>query len=135
MDAKDASNGRANGESAASNNNKAATKAIRSLLSIPHNRTCADCKSALVDLSQIHASFCPKGRQILDHSKSSRVACFSDFGLTHQSFAPPNLQKENVIKYGTSGGAAAGGALCRTATGWRCAAPTGLETGDRRPSA
>ena len=102
MDAKDASNGRANGESATSNNNnKVATKAIRSLLSIPHNRTCADCKSALVDLSQIHASFCPKGRQILDHSKSSRVVCFSDFGLTHQSFAPPNLQKENVIKYGT----------------------------------
>ena len=87
---KDASNSRS----------KAASKALTSLLSEPSNRICADCKSALVDISQVHASFCPQGRQLLDLSASSKV-CLSDFALTHQSFAPPHLQKQNTLKYGT----------------------------------
>jgi DENN (AEX-3) domain/uDENN domain len=74
------------------------TKTLSTLLKIPSNRSCADCRSALVDPSQIHASVCPSRPHPQDLTSFRQPAAatisLTDFSLTHQAFAPPQLQHE-----------------------------------------
>jgi len=100
-----------------SNNNTAnvpvisIAKTINQLLINPSNRCCADCRSSLVDSSQIHASFRPKlvsnnnnnNNHHANNDKTSlaattgttqsasrsRLLLRSDFGVHHRQFAPP----------------------------------------------
>jgi hypothetical protein len=68
----------------------------------PSNRSCADCRSALVDPSHVYASFCPSSSQNTNdasHNPEVSVA-FHDFQLTHRAFAPPDIQ-QNPSKFGT----------------------------------
>jgi hypothetical protein len=58
-----------------------ATRALTQLMAIPSNRSCADCRSTLVDASQVHASFSP-------HVEAP-VSRYNNFRLNHLSFAPP----------------------------------------------
>lgn len=73
------------------------TKTLTALLKTPSNRSCADCRSALVDPSEIHASFCPSGKEI--HLTPEIAVAFHDFQITHQAFAPPDV-KGDPIKFG-----------------------------------
>jgi hypothetical protein len=74
------------------------TKTLATLLKIPSNRSCADCRSALVDPSQIHASVCPSRPHPQDLTSFRQPAAatisLTDFSLTHQAFAPPQFQNE-----------------------------------------
>jgi hypothetical protein len=67
-------------------------KTLTSLLSVPSNRSCADCRSALVDPSQVHASFCPSREDTQKYPELS--VAIHDFQLNHKSFAPPDIKKE-----------------------------------------
>ncbi len=69
-------------------------KTLTLLRSQPANRSCADCRSALIDPSSVYASICmvaPNGRKTVDenHKTSSRKIALQDFRLTHRAFAPP----------------------------------------------
>lgn len=67
-------------------------KTLTSLVSIPANRSCADCRSALVDISKIHASFCPSQQEMT--SNKITISLY-DFKLNHNAVAPPGfLQKK-----------------------------------------
>ena len=70
------------------------TKILTQVLSIPSNRSCADCKSALVDASQIYASFRPldSGETIINNDereKPSRKRHIPvSFSQHHHALAP-----------------------------------------------
>ena len=68
-------------------------KTINQLLHDPSNRCCADCRSALVDSSQIHASFRPSMSALTNAKTASRqsmgLARSDDFASRHRAFAPP----------------------------------------------
>ena len=69
-------------------------KTLTLLRSQPANRSCADCRSALIDPSSVYASICmvaPNGRKTenQNHKTSSRKIALQDFRLTHRAFAPP----------------------------------------------
>ncbi|CAJ1940240.1 unnamed protein product [Cylindrotheca closterium] len=66
-------------------------KTLTSLLAIKTNRTCADCRVALVDPLQVHASFCPGQDEIRRNPKVGMA--LHDFSITHQNFAPPAMKK------------------------------------------
>lgn len=74
-----------------------ATKTLTALLKTPSNRACADCRSALIDPSEVHASFCPSGKDI--QLTPNIAVAFHDFQLTHHAFAPPNV-KDDPIRFG-----------------------------------
>jgi hypothetical protein len=57
------------------------TRALTQLMAVPSNRSCADCRSTLVDASQVHASFSPR--------VEAPVSRYNNFRLNHLSFAPP----------------------------------------------
>ena len=61
-------------------------KTINQLLNIPSNRCCADCRSALVDSSQVHASFSPRRRVRVKTSVHNGLT--RSFAQTHAAFAP-----------------------------------------------
>ena len=67
-------------------------KTLTSLLSVPSNRSCADCRSALVDPSQVHASFCPSREDI--HKYAEPSLAIHDFHFNHEAFAPLDMKKE-----------------------------------------
>lgn len=86
-----------------SNKGFSITKTLTSLWSQPANRSCADCRSALVDPSTVYASFCPSRNTIT--SSSSQPASpvgkkvpisFHDFRLNHHSFAPPDVKRRQA---------------------------------------
>ena len=65
------------------------------LRSQPANRSCADCRSALLDPSTVYASIClstPKCRNNIEqnHKANSRKIALQDFRLNHRAFAPPS---------------------------------------------
>lgn len=62
------------------------TKTLTRLLAIPANRSCADCKSALVDSSQVHASYSP---DLATTEKPKKTAVNHHFWRNHAAFAPP----------------------------------------------
>lgn len=75
------------------------TKILNSLLAVPANRSCADCRSPLLDSSQVHASLSPvvtTGGTIFNHydpyhrSRSD----YGNFFANHQAFAPPGHQPQ-----------------------------------------
>ena len=72
------------------------TKTLISLIqSDPSNRTCADCRSALLDPSTVYASFCPSVEEIQNVDDHPEVAiAFHDFLLTHRAFAPPEVRRD-----------------------------------------
>lgn len=80
------------------------TKTLISLIqSDPSNRTCADCRSALVDPSDVYASLCPSLKEVLKRGddENARVAvAIDDFPLTHRAFAPPDVKRRKAAKYG-----------------------------------
>lgn len=70
---------------------------INQLLHDPSNRCCADCRSALVDSSQIHASFRPSmstltGRRATPSQQSMGLVRSDDFASKHLAFAPPSAR-------------------------------------------
>jgi hypothetical protein len=61
-------------------------KIMTQLLTIPSNRSCADCKSALVDTSQIYASFSPTNSyNTIDNSNSSSNSSSNNIGMRGRS--------------------------------------------------
>ncbi|CAB9508037.1 DENN domain-containing protein 5B [Seminavis robusta] len=68
-------------------------KTINQLLHNPSNRCCADCRSALVDSSQVHASFRPphlNGRDTMPKQLTrSDLMERRNFSDAHHAFAPP----------------------------------------------
>ena len=69
-------------------------KIINQLLHDPSNRCCADCRSALVDSSQIHASFRPSmstftGTRTAPSRQAMGLVRSDDFASNHRAFAPP----------------------------------------------
>lgn len=66
-------------------------KTLTKLLSVSTNRSCADCKSTLVDPSQIHASVSPALE-----SSQTRIPRYKNFRLNHQSFAPPSADQDAI---------------------------------------
>lgn len=77
------------------------TKILINLVkSDPSNRSCADCRSALVDPSDVYASLCPSLHEIVtrDDERSRIAVAFHDFKQTHRAFAPPavkRMEREN----------------------------------------
>ncbi|KAL3936524.1 MAG: hypothetical protein SGBAC_008179 [Bacillariaceae sp.] len=67
-------------------------KTLTSLLAIKTNRTCAECRVALVDPLKVHASFCPGHNEIRRNPKIGLA--LHDFSITHQNFAPPAMKKD-----------------------------------------
>ena len=65
---------------------------LTSLLTIKTNRTCADCRVALVDPLKVFASFCPGQDEIRRNPKIG--IALHDFSITHQNFAPPAMKKD-----------------------------------------
>lgn len=65
---------------------------LTSLLAIKTNRTCADCRAALVDQLKVYASFCPGQDEIRRNPKIG--IALHDFSITHQNFAPPAMKKD-----------------------------------------
>src|SRR5210317_60737 len=64
---------------------------LTSLLNIKTNRTCADCREALVDPLKVYASFCPGQDEIRRNPKIG--IALHDFSITHQNFAPPAMKR------------------------------------------
>lgn len=70
-------------------------KTVTLLRSQPANRSCADCRSALIDPSSVYASICLAAsvgtKKNIDQNQktSSRKIALQDFRLTHRAFAPP----------------------------------------------
>jgi hypothetical protein len=75
-------------------------KTLTNLLSTPCNRSCADCRSALVDPSHVYASFCPSLEEV--RLNPDIAVAFHDFQLTHRAFAPPDMQKDDPLKFGST---------------------------------
>ncbi len=75
------------------------TKVLNSLLAVPANRSCADCRSPLLDSSQVHASLSTvvaSGGTIFHHQENhyrSKSAC-GNFRANHHAFAPPGHQRQ-----------------------------------------
>lgn len=67
------------------------TKTLTRLLSVPSNRSCADCRAALVDSSQVHASFTPQ--HVTPHR--SRKPDLEAFRRNHAALAPPAQQQDH----------------------------------------
>ncbi|KAG7363292.1 DENN (AEX-3) domain containing protein [Nitzschia inconspicua] len=86
-------------------------KTLISLRSTAENRSCCDCRAALVDPSNVYASFCPSDAFIFEREESTRSSnhnaspsanknndtgrrpvgiSLHDFHFTHRSFAPPD---------------------------------------------
>jgi hypothetical protein len=63
-------------------------KTLTSLLAVPSNRSCADCRSTLVDASQVYASFSPN----LEIPRTR----YNHFRLNHQSCAPPGYTSSKI---------------------------------------
>ncbi len=79
------------------------TKTLISLIqSDPSNRSCADCRSALVDPSYVYASLCPSLEEIQKRGdqQSRALVTFHDFKLTHRAFAPPDIRQSHNLKFG-----------------------------------
>ena len=66
---------------------------ITSLLSIPSNRKCADCRTHMVDSSQTFASFSPSLGKL--PVTSIRRRTIEDFKYHHQKFAPVSQKQAN----------------------------------------
>jgi len=60
-------------------------KTLSKLISISSNRSCAECRSTLVDPSQIYASVSP---HLPDEAPTTKGSC-GTFRLNHRKFAPP----------------------------------------------
>lgn len=70
------------------------------LLSIPSNRSCADCKSALIDSSQVHASYSPSLSSTTKDTPTIQqqqqlLRPEHHFLRHHHAFAPSNKSKNN----------------------------------------
>jgi hypothetical protein len=79
------------------------TKTLISLIqSNASNRSCADCRSALLDPSDVYASLCPSLKEILKRGdENSQIAvAIHDFLLTHRAFAPPDVKKKVSSEFG-----------------------------------
>ena len=86
-------------------------KTLTLLRSQPSNRSCADCRSALIDPSTVYASLCvvtyndaKNGQQ--NRRISVRKIALQDFHLTHSAFAPPsnaNVPAFEVVNNGSNG--------------------------------
>ena len=70
------------------NKEQSTTKTLTELMAVPANRSCADCRSTLVDASQVHASFSPQ--------VEPPVSRYNNFRLNHQSFAPPGSVSRRI---------------------------------------
>lgn len=69
------------------------TKTLTLLRSQAANRSCADCRSALIDPSTEYASLCmmnPTSRNDIHRQRRSTRIALQDFQLTHRAFAPTN---------------------------------------------
>lgn len=72
-------------------------KTLAKLLNVASNRTCADCRSTMVDPSQIYVSVSPYDENYADDShhpydrfiRPRRVRQVQHFHVNHQAFAPP----------------------------------------------
>lgn len=83
------------------------SKTINALLSVSTNRRCADCRSQLVDSSQIFVSFSPTlgGRNptaIQQEQMHRQRSTLVDFRYHHNAFAPPQQQQQRNLKPGLS---------------------------------
>jgi hypothetical protein len=75
------------------------TGILTRLLAVPTNRSCADCKAALIDASQVHASYSPDLSEgapptpatTANEAMAARPAPFNQFRRNHTAFAPPNV--------------------------------------------
>ena len=78
------------------------TKTLLSLtLSDPTNRSCADCCSALVDPSDVHASLCPSLETVQQCEQWAKVSvALHDFRHTHRAFAPHDVQAKQALDPG-----------------------------------
>lgn len=63
-------------------------KTLTRLLSLSGNRSCADCRSLLVDVSQIYASVSPAPDAPINSARVS-LTRYKNFRYNHRSFAPP----------------------------------------------
>ena len=80
------------------------TKTLLSLtLSDPSNRSCADCCSALVDPSDVHASLCPSLETVQRSEQRLKVSvALHDFRHTHRAFAPHDVKATQAVDPGKS---------------------------------
>lgn len=62
-------------------------KTLTTLLSVPSNRSCADCRAALVDSSQVHASYTPKSTTD-DGQQRAPKPDLEAFRRNHAALAP-----------------------------------------------
>eukprot|EP00536_Pseudo-nitzschia_multiseries_P002538 jgi/Psemu1/5747/gm1.5747_g len=68
------------------------SKTLTLLRSEAANRSCADCRTVLIDPSTVYSSLCQvkvKRNEVHQKRRSPRMA-LQDFQLTHRAFAPPN---------------------------------------------
>lgn len=85
------------------NKGPSVTKILINLIkSDPSNRSCADCRSALVDPSDVYASLCPSLHEIekRDNASSRIAVAFHDFKQTHRAFAPPDVKLSERENHG-----------------------------------
>jgi DENN domain-containing protein 5 len=64
-------------------------KTLTRLLSLSGNRSCADCRSLLVDVSQVYASVSPAPDAVPASSARVSLTRYKNFRYNHRSFAPP----------------------------------------------
>jgi len=76
------------------------TKTLTRLMSIPSNRSCADCKSPLVDALQVYASYSYNGNNTTATTTilASPTIIFNSFQQTHHQLAPPGSTTNNNTK-------------------------------------
>eukprot|EP00547_Thalassionema_nitzschioides_P007486 CAMPEP_0194204628 /NCGR_PEP_ID=MMETSP0156-20130528/4096_1 /TAXON_ID=33649 /ORGANISM="Thalassionema nitzschioides, Strain L26-B" /LENGTH=1620 /DNA_ID=CAMNT_0038930687 /DNA_START=42 /DNA_END=4904 /DNA_ORIENTATION=- len=68
------------------------TKTLSALLALKTNKTCAECRSALVDPLLVHASLCPSQEDI---RRNPQIMILNS-STTHQAFAPPSMQSKTT---------------------------------------
>jgi hypothetical protein len=69
------------------------TKALAQLQSTPSNRSCAECRSPLLDSSQIFVSFTPSLAEL--PSAPHVQSAVGEFSFHHLAFAPPGTRSKN----------------------------------------
>lgn len=82
-----------------------ADQGFTELLSVPSNRSCADCKAALVDTLQIYAAFCGETRD--QNSRPPVELSLGSFRSNHEALRPKKQDEEkddlfdsDMIQYG-----------------------------------